>query len=83
MMKQDSSGIKRPPLIKISERGDIKKSGAWAVRLGGLLVGLFVCGLIIFAMVKLNPIKVYAAMWEGAFGTSRRSWVTVDRKSVV
>lgn len=76
-MKQDSSGIKRPPLIKISERGDIKKSGAWAVRLGGLLVGLFVCGLIIFAMVKLNPIKVYAAMWEGAFGTSRRSWVTV------
>ena len=28
-------------------------------------------------MVKLNPLKVYGAMWNGAFGTATRSWVTI------
>jgi simple sugar transport system permease protein len=33
--------------------------------------------IIIYFIVKLNPLKVYDAMWYGAFGSSRRFWVTV------
>ncbi len=34
-------------------------------------------GLIIFAIVHLNPVAVYKAMYAGAFGTARRSWVSI------
>lgn len=65
------------PLMRISKRDSISTGKAWAIRGIALLLSLILCGLIIFAIVKLNPIKVYEAMFDGAFGTNRRAWVTV------
>lgn len=67
----------KEPLIRISKRDGMQAWRAWFIRLSGLLAALIVCGLIIFALTKLNPAKVYVAMAEGAFGTPRRSWVTI------
>ena len=50
---------------------------SWLIRLISLVLALIVCAVIIYAMVKLNPLKVYGAMWEGAFGSTKRSWVTL------
>jgi simple sugar transport system permease protein len=47
------------------------------VRLIGLVLALIICAIIIFALTKLNPLKVYAAMFKGAFGTNKRIWVTI------
>lgn len=49
----------------------------WLVRLISLVLALVVCALIIYIMVKLSPLKVYGAMWNGAFGTEKRSWITI------
>lgn len=65
------------PLIRISKRDSVSAGKAWAVRGCALLFALMLCGLIIFAIVKLNPVKVYEAMFAGAFGTNRRAWVTI------
>ena len=47
------------------------------IRLIGLTLALVVCAVIIYALTKLNPLKVYAAMFKGAFGTNKRMWVTI------
>ena len=68
---------KKEPLFRISKRGAIPWWASLGIRLIGLLIALILCALIIFGITKLNPLKVYAAMWDGALGTNRRTWVTI------
>jgi ABC-type uncharacterized transport system permease subunit len=42
-----------------------------------LLAALIICAIIIFSIVNLDPLKVYGAMFKGAFGTNKRIWVTI------
>ena len=65
------------PLIHVSKRVGIARGKAWAIRGAALLLALLISGLVIFSIVHLSPLKVYVAMFEGAFGTARRSWVTI------
>lgn len=65
------------PLIRISKRTGISRGKAWGIRGLALLLSLVVSGLVIFAIVKLSPIKVYLAMFDGAFSTSKRTWNTL------
>lgn len=65
------------PMIRISKRVSISNGKAWGIRAAALVLALVVSGLLIFSIVHLSPLKVYAAMFEGAFGTSRRAWVTI------
>ncbi|MBO4563475.1 MAG: ABC transporter permease [Clostridia bacterium] len=71
-------------MIHISKRVDFtlfkgKAAGlnryvGWGVRLIAVLLSLVVSGLIIFAITRLNPLKVYGVMANGVFGTPRRTW---------
>jgi general nucleoside transport system permease protein len=72
----------KEPLIRISKRTGISHGKAWGIRGIALLLSLVVSGFVIFAIVKLSPIKVYAAMFDGAFSTPKRSWATI-RDSVM
>lgn len=69
---------KREPFLRISKRGGVMPAWrAWGIRALGLALSLVVCSIIIYSIVKMNPIKVYGAMIQGAFGTNKRSWVTI------
>lgn len=67
----------KQPLIRISKREFMPLWQSVLVRVIAILISLVVCGIIIFAIVKENPIKVYQAMFDGAFGSSKRVWVTI------
>jgi len=67
----------REPLIRISKRGAMGRGQAWGIRCIAVVLSLIVSALVIYAIVKMNPLKVYATMFDGALGTSRRSWVTI------
>ncbi len=67
----------KEPLFRISKSGYVPLQKAWAIRMVALLLALIVSALIIFSIVKLNPIKVYGTMFQGAFGTNKRMWVTI------
>ena len=67
----------REPLLRIAKRDGIARPKAWAIRIIAVLLSLVVSGIFIFAVTKLNPIQVYEGIFDGAFGTPRRSWVTV------
>src|SRR5690606_925300 len=76
-MKKDQHKYAEP-LIRIAKRGvPLPVWQAMTIRLVALLAALVVCAFIIFAIVKMNPVKVYVAMFEGAFGTNKRMWVTI------
>lgn len=71
------TNVSREPLVRI-----VKKEGTpmWKgilIRIIGLVLALLVSALVIVAIVKINPAKVYASMVDGAFGTSKRAWFTV------
>ncbi len=65
------------PLIRISKREGITRTQSGLIRLLSLLLALIVSGIVIVCIVRINPFKVYATMASGAFGTSKRIWVTI------
>ena len=71
------TGSVKSPLIRIAKRSDMPRWKGWIIRLIAVLLALVVDGLIIFAIVKLNPVAVYKTMFAGAFGTTRRSWASI------
>ena len=69
--------MNREPFVRISRRSSIPAWKAWLIRLTAILISLVLCGILIFALVNLNPLKVYVTMWQGAFSTSKRCWITI------
>ena len=67
----------KEPLLRIAKRDGISRGRAYTIRIISVLLSLVVSGIFIFAVTKLNPIDVYKELFNGAFGTSRRSWVTI------
>ena len=70
--------MSKEPFLQISKRRNGMK---WQERLGvrfiALILSLIVCGAVIVALVKMNPVDVYRAIWDGAMGTERRMWMTI------
>jgi ABC-type uncharacterized transport system permease subunit len=67
----------KEPLIRISKRDGLPLWKSWLIRLIGVFISLVVCGIVIYGIVKLNPLEVYKAMFDGAFGTNKRTWVWI------
>ncbi len=76
MAKAKSLGSKEP-LIRIARRLDMPKWQSWCIRIAAVALALVVCAVLIFALVRMNPLEVYGAMWKGAFGTARKTWITL------
>lgn len=65
---------KKEPLIHITKRKEISRGHEWAIRLGSILIALIVCAVITTVTTHLNPLSVYASMWDGSFGSERKIW---------
>ncbi len=76
-MSTSNANTHHEPLIRIAKRDGIPVWKNWLIRLISVVIALLLSGLFIFAVTKLNPIKVYVAMFEGALGTERRVWITI------
>ena len=61
----------------------IPKKQEWAIRLGAILAALIVCAIITTLTTHLNPIAVYASMWEGSFGSERKIWALLKELSIL
>lgn len=44
------------------------------VRAAAIVLALLLDAVIIYALTKMNPLKVYSTMFTGVFGTTRRVW---------
>lgn len=67
----------KAPLVRIVRRQSIENWQSWLIRFTGLFLALVVSAIVIYSVVHLNPLKIYAAMFKGNFGTVRRTWITM------
>ena len=74
---------KKQSLFQISKRDTLPLSKALLIRGGILLLALVFCGLITTILTGKNPFSVYGTILSGAFGTSRRIWVTLRNVAVL
>ncbi|MBQ7535061.1 MAG: ABC transporter permease [Stomatobaculum sp.] len=72
----------KEPLFRMVKRGQISFAMIAAIHMAALLMALVVCALVIVLVTGVNPLSVYAAVYEGAMGNARRFWVTV-RETVI
>ena len=68
----------RSPLFHISKRGALPWYKAWGIRGGAVLIALIFCGIITSLVTGENPFQVFAAIFEGSFGTPRKFWVLLQ-----
>ena len=68
----------KEPMVHIVKRSQIPFLKAWGIRILAVLLALIVSGVVSFLVTKENPIKIYAVMIDGTFGTQRRLWATLQ-----
>lgn len=73
----------RGPLVHIVKRGSLPWYGAWGIRALAIVLALVACALVTTVTTGEDPIQVYAAMIDGAFGTARKTWITFQNMSVL
>ena len=67
--------MNKEPLVHITKKKAMPLGKAIMIRAIAILISLVVCGLLTTIVTGLNPFKVYATMFTGAFGTPRKMWV--------
>ena len=65
---------KREPLFHVVKREGIPFFNSLLIRVFAVIAALIVCAIVTMVLTGENPIKVYATMIDGAFGSSRRIW---------
>ena len=70
-------------MIHITKRKEMPLWQSLSVRLGAILLAIVVCGFITTITTGLNPISVYATMFKGAFGTSRKIWILLQEIAIL
>lgn len=74
---------KREPLFHIVKRSEITFKQSIIIRVLAILAALVVCGIITMITTGISPIEVYKAIVEGAFGSSRKTWVTLQNIAIL
>lgn len=71
------------PLFRITKRTDIPPYKSWIIRGIAIVASLIVCAVLTTLLTGANPIKVYSSIISGAFGTSRKTWITLQNLSIL
>ncbi len=71
---KEKTAKKHEPLIHIVKREGLPFYYTLLIRAIAVVSALIVCAIVTMALTGENPIKVYATMIDGAFGSSRRVW---------
>ena len=74
---------KKQSLFHIAKRDTLPWYKAVLIRGSAIVLALIVCAIVTTLLTGENPIKVYSTILYGAFGTSRKSWVTFHNLAIL
>ena len=74
---------KKQSFFHIAKRDTLPWYKAVLIRGGAIVLALIVCAIVTTLLTGENPIKVYSTILYGAFGTSRKSWVTFHNLAIL
>ena len=73
----------REPWIHIAKRSALPWYKAWGIRGIALVLALLVCAGITSLLTGENPIDIYAAIFDGGFGTARKAWALFQNLAIL
>ena len=73
----------REPLFHIVKRVDMPWYFTWCVRAAAIILALLCCGLISVLVTSENPIRIYATIIGGSFGSSRKFMVLLQNTAML
>ena len=68
----------KEPLFHVVKRDEMKKQQEWLVRGIAIVFALILCAVITTVFTGDNPLAVYKSIFLGAFGSSRKTWITLQ-----
>ena len=74
---------RREPLFHIARRAALPWYKTWTIRGGALILALLSCALITTLVTGEDPLRVYAAIFNGSFGTTRKVWVLLQNVAML
>ncbi len=78
-MKESGKG----PRVHITKRPEISKAQAFLIRAVALVLAIVVCAVVTYLLTGDDPGSVFKTIWEGSFGSSRRTWVLLQNVSIL
>ena len=73
----------KEPLFHIVKRGEMPWYFAWSVRAAAIVLALICCGLISTLVTSENPIRIFATIIDGSFGSSRKFMVLLQNTAML
>lgn len=83
MSKNEHAKKNTEPLFHITKRGDISTKRAILIRAIAILSSFIIMSLLMFLLTEENPITLITSMFDGAFGTSLRTWVLFSDTAIL
>ncbi len=74
---------KKGALFYISKRDSLPWHKTWLIRGLAIVLALVVCSLLTMILTGLNPLQVFSTIFYGAFGTARKTWVTMQNLAIL
>lgn len=73
----------KEPLIHLTKRGTVPVRTAIMIRIIAVIIALIVCAVVTGLTTGINPIEVYSSIVSGAFGSVRKTWITLQDVSIL
>ena len=74
---------KKEPFFHVVKRDALPWYQSVGIRAVAILLALIVCGIVTTLTTGINPVEVYQSVFAGAFGTARKTWITLQNMSVL
>ncbi len=73
----------KEPRFHIVKKDALPWYKSLGIRITAILLALIVCGIVTTITTGENPISVYKSICIGAFGTQRKTWITLQNTAIL
>lgn len=73
----------KEPLFHIVKRDALPWYKSLGFRAVAIVLALILCAVVTTITTGINPIQVYQSIFLGAFGTARKTWITLQNLSIL
>ena len=74
---------KKEPFFHIVKRDALPWYQAVGIRAVAIVLALVLCGILTTITTGIDPIEVYKSIFAGAFGTERKTWITLQNIAIL
>ena len=73
----------KEPFFHVVKRDALPLYQSVGIRIVAIVLALILCAIITTITTGINPIQVYQSIFVGAFGTVRKTWITLQNVSIL